>query len=153
MISGDWTRGLCETIFAVFTIGGLLVFSTMTTAAYSAVNEKTPRPMVVAAQQTVDSELVRQGKKLAKRSGCAACHSLDGKRRPGPTWKGLFGRTRILVGGTEVVADEAYLRRAIVSPNADVVKGFPMDLMPGDYGQKLSEEKIRAIIELVKSLQ
>ncbi len=47
----------------------------------------------VAAQETVDADLVKRGAKLARRSGCATCHSLDGSRRPGPTWKGLTGRS------------------------------------------------------------
>jgi cytochrome c oxidase subunit 2 len=53
-----------------------------------------PLPIVegVAAQETVDVDLVKRGVKLARRSGCATCHSLDGSRRPGPTWKGLYGQ-------------------------------------------------------------
>ncbi len=112
-----------------------------------------PLPIVegVAAEETVDADLVKRGAKLARRSGCATCHSLDGSRRPGPTWKGLYGQKRALANGREVVADEAYLRRAIVEPDAEIARGFPKGMMPRDFAGKLSEEKLRAIIELIKS--
>ena len=106
-----------------------------------------------AAQDAVDADLVKRGAKLARRSGCASCHSLDGSRRPGPTWKGLYGRKRPLTNGQEVVADEAYLRRAILTPDAEIAQGFPKRMMPKNFAQKLSEEKIRAFIELIKSVR
>ncbi len=106
-----------------------------------------------AAQDAVDADLVKRGAKLARRSGCASCHSLDGSRRPGPTWKGLYGRKRPLANGQEVVADEAYLRRAILTPDAEIAQGFPKRMMPKNFAQKLSEEKIRALIELIKSVR
>jgi cytochrome c oxidase subunit 2 len=114
-----------------------------------------PLPIVegVAAQETVDADLVKRGAKLARRSGCATCHSLDGSRRPGPTWKGLYGQKRALANGQEVVADEAYLRRAIVNPDAEIAQGFPKGMMPKDFTRKLSEEKLRAIIALIKSVR
>jgi len=114
-----------------------------------------PLPIVegVAAQETVDVDLVKRGVKLARRSGCATCHSLDGSRRPGPTWKGLYGQKRALANGQEVVADEAYLRRAIVNPDAEIAQGFPKGMMPKDFARKLSEEKLRPIIELIKSVR
>ena len=107
----------------------------------------------VAAQETVDVDLVKRGAKLARRSGCATCHSLDGSRRPGPTWKGLYGQKRALANGQEVVADEAYLRRAIINPDAEIAQGFLKGMMPKDFTRKLSEEKLRAIIALIKSVR
>ena len=106
-----------------------------------------------AAQETLGADLVKRGAKLARRSGCASCHSLDGRRRPGPTWKGLYGRKRPLANGQEVVADEAYLRRAIFTPDAEIAQGFPKGMMPKNFAKKLSEEKIHALIELIKSVR
>ncbi len=107
----------------------------------------------VAAQGTLDADLVKHGAKLARRSGCATCHSLDGSRRPGPTWKGLYGKKRALANGQEVVADEAYLRRAILKPDAEIAQGFPKGMMPKDFARKLSEEELRLIIELIQSVR
>ncbi len=106
-----------------------------------------------AAQDAVDAHLVKRGGKLARRSGCASCHSLDGRRRPGPTWKGLYGRKRPLANGQEVLADEAYLRRSILTPDAEIAQGYPKGFMPKNFAKKLSEEKIRALIELIKSVR
>ncbi len=52
-----------------------------------------------------------------------------------------------------MVADEAYLRRAILTPDAEIAQGFPKRMMPKNFAQKLSEEKIRALIELIKSVR
>ena len=128
------------------------LFTGAASLAGAATNEP-PLPVVVvtAAQEVVNADLVQRGAKLARRSGCASCNSLDGSRRPGPTWKGLYGRKRPLANGREVVADEAYLRRSIITPDAEIAEGFPKGMMPKDFGRKLSEEKISAIIELIKS--
>ncbi len=94
-----------------------------------------------------------EGESLAKQYGCLTCHSVDGSRRVGPTWKGLFGKEETLADGSTVKVDEAYLRESIVDPNAKVVKGFPAGVMPQDFGQKLSDKEIQAIIEYIKTLR
>src|SRR5579883_1602045 len=49
-----------------------------------------PKP-APAANVPVTPALVAQGKTLYAADGCSACHSLDGSRGAGPTWKGLAG--------------------------------------------------------------
>jgi len=98
-------------------------------------------------------DILKQGAKLATRSGCASCHSYDGKPRPGPTWQGLYGSERTLSDGTIVVADDKYLRLAITDPDAQVPHGFSPGMMPTDYGSKFSDEKINILVEFIKSLQ
>jgi|GEM_PF-1829509 len=99
------------------------------------------------------SPLAEQGESIAAQFGCAACHSANGDPGIGPTWKGLFGLTRSLTDGTEVTADEAYLQEAIVAPNTKIVQGFPPSIMPQDFGDRLSEDQIQAIIEYIKVLK
>ncbi len=142
------TRVHAAALPAAVLVAGLIAF-VGTTAERTALRTVA----AAAAQDAVDADLVNRGAKLARRSGCASCHSLDGSRRPGPTWKGLYGRKRPLVNGQEVVADEAYLRRAILTPDAEIAQGFPKRMMPKNFAQKLSEEKIRALIELIKSVR
>jgi cytochrome c oxidase subunit II len=92
------------------------------------------------------------GVQLYTEKGCVACHSIDGSPRVGPTLKGLFGKTvAVLTNGIErsVGADEDYIRKSILEPNADVVKGF-QPIMPV---QKLSDEEIKAIIGYLKELK
>ncbi len=66
-----------------------------------------------------------RGQQLAKQQGCLACHSLDGIRGVGPSWKGMYGRTETLADGSTIVADGDYLRESISDPNAKLVEGFP----------------------------
>lgn len=94
-----------------------------------------------------------QGKQLVKQKGCLACHSTDGIRKVGPTWKGLYGsKVTVTTGGKErtVSADENYLERSIVHPGADIVKGFQNQMPPFS---DLSQEQLHAIVVYLKQLQ
>ena len=37
---------------------------------------------------------------LLRNTGCIACHSLDGAKLVGPSFKGLYGKETIVVSGT-----------------------------------------------------
>lgn len=91
-----------------------------------------------------------RGAQIFQEKGCMACHSLDGSPRLGPTVKDLFGKTVIVTAdGQErkVVADEAYIRKSLLEPNADVVKGFP-PVMPSQKGQFTDQEMEDLILYL-----
>jgi len=72
----------------------------------------------------------RRGKEVANDNGCASCHSTSGSKSTGPTWKGLAGSTVELADGTEVTADDNYLRRSTTDPKAQIVDGYPSGVMP-----------------------
>lgn len=88
------------------------------------------------------------GKAVAQSKGCIACHTLDGSAGPGPTWKGLFGKTETLADGSSVVVDDAYLARSVREPNAQVVKGFPPIMPPSD----LNDADMAAVTAFIQSL-
>lgn len=93
-----------------------------------------------------------QGKSVAFRKGCMACHSADGSKRQGPTFKALYGAKRVvLTKGKErtVVADEAYIRRSIIAPKADLVKAYRYSLM---IKVPISPEELTALVAYIKSL-
>lgn len=94
-----------------------------------------------------------QGRTLATQQGCAACHSTGGAAGVGPTWKGIAGSTAQFADGSSGTRDEAYLREAIVSPDAKIVKGFTPGIMPKTFGEKLSADQINALIEYMKTLK
>ena len=92
------------------------------------------------------------GYKLYQEKGCVACHSTDGSPRVGPTFKGFFGkRVTVMTDGKErtVVADEAYIRKSILDPNTDVVKGFPPVMPP----EKLTASELDEIVKYLETLK
>ena len=99
------------------------------------------------------AEKEMDGMGLLQAKGCKGCHSLDGSRLVGPTFKGLFGQKRLVVtegAEREVAADEDYLRKSILDPNADVVKDYPA-IMPSQQG-RVTEEELEQIIKVLKEL-
>ena len=90
------------------------------------------------------------GKAFVAQEGCAGCHSIDGTRMTGPTWRGLFMSKVPLADGRTVVADEAYLTESVKDPNAKVVATFPANVMPQF---NLTDQKIAAIVSYIETLK
>ncbi len=94
-----------------------------------------------------------KGETIVEEQGCLGCHSTDGSEIAGPSFKGIYGReTTVLENGKEVTVtvDDAYLRKSIAYPGAEVVKGYD-PIMPG-Y-DSLSEEEMQAILQYLKELK
>lgn len=90
------------------------------------------------------------GAALYKKYACSTCHSLDGSKVTGPTWKGIWGRhEETSAGGIKV--DENYVRESILEPNAKIVSGY----QPGmpSYTGILKDKDIEAIIAYMKTLK
>jgi cytochrome c oxidase subunit II len=96
--------------------------------------------------------LASQGKTVAQSKGCIACHSADGSKMTGPTWKGLAGSTRQFTDGSEGKADDAYLRESIENSSAKIVAGYPAGQMPV-YKGLFTEVELAQVIEYIKSLK
>ena len=92
-----------------------------------------------------------RGERLAKMYGCNACHALDGSKLVGPGWGGLHGSTVKLADGTTVTADETYLARSIMEPDAHLVEGFVPGSMPA-FGSILKADQVSAIVAYISSL-
>ena len=87
--------------------------------------------------------------------GCFACHSVDGSKIIGPSFKGIYGHdVTVKTGGSErtITVDDEYIKRSIYEPDADVVDGFNRGLMQSYQGQ-LSDSDIEQIIEYLKTLE
>ena len=93
------------------------------------------------------SEEPLTGEALAADLGCAACHT-DTDSSIAPTWNGTWGTEVELEDGTTVTADEAYVRRSIEEPQADIVAGYgaSMPAVP------MSEEEKSALVDYIESL-
>ena len=92
------------------------------------IREAPPEP--VATPAPIAAADAVPGEKLFDKYECLACHTLDGTEGLGPSFKGLFGTTRTLADGSQVAADEAYLRESIREPNKKIAKGYDPDSMP-----------------------
>jgi cytochrome c oxidase subunit II len=95
------------------------------------------------------------GLTLLKQNGCVACHSLDGSKIVGPSFKGIYGHeVDVITDGQErkVMVDDAYILRSIQEPNADVVKGFNPGLMIS-YKEQVKEEDVAKIVEYIRELK
>ncbi len=98
-----------------------------------------------------DRVKARQGEQLWFRM-CYGCHSDDGSVVEGPSFLHLYGSEVVLVGGTTVIADEEYLRRAILDPYDQVRRGWEnMRTMPPNRGV-LNDQQVGQLIEFIKSL-
>lgn len=95
--------------------------------------------------------LVARGEVLAER--CAGCHSTDGSSRSGPTWKGLAGSQVTLTDGRVVAADDEYLKRSILDPNAEIVDGFQKTMAFAVPPGSISEDDANALIAYIRSVR
>lgn len=91
------------------------------------------------------------GKQLYTEYTCNACHSVDGSKGVGPSFKGLWGSQEKLVDGSSVKVDEEYIRESIMDPQAKIVAGYPPS-MPTFQGQ-IDDDEIFALIAYMKTLK
>jgi cytochrome c oxidase subunit 2 len=89
------------------------------------------------------------GREIALSEGCAACHGSNGEGGVGPPWIGLAGSTVELEGGGAVTADAAYLRRAIVDPEAEIVAGMTVKMPVNE----LTDGEVDALIAYIQELR
>jgi cytochrome c oxidase subunit 2 len=93
--------------------------------------------------------LAQYGFALFRQLGCSGCHDTASTVHA-PLLQGLAGRVVHLQDGRSVVADDNYLRDAILTPRKDVVAGFA-PVMPSYAGQ-VSEEDLHALIAYLHEL-
>lgn len=103
------------------------------------------------AKATSLNDEQQRGKTLVSRS-CQGCHSLNGKDGAGPTFQGLAGSTVETEAGKSLVADDAYLLRAILDPAADITKGYTGMMANSTPPGSVSEADAKAIVEYLKTL-
>ena len=117
-------------VYAAILFAGMVIGDSTSLADRQSVETGKPKSEYrqLAQKQLSDAKLIKNGIKFARRK-------------------------RKLNSGNVVVADEAYIRRSIFDPRAEVVKGYPRSLMPKGLRQKLSDEQVEAIIVLIKSIR
>lgn len=95
---------------------------------------------------------------------CSACHSVNGAKGVGPSWKGLFvkgadgkvtgAQREVLVKGQKqtITVDEAYILESIRNPDAKRNADFPNGGMSAFSDAQLDERRVKGIIEYMKTL-
>lgn len=82
------------------------------------------------------------GEQLFTSAGCGSCHTMSAAGTSGKVGPNLE-KSLALDDNT------AGIEEMIVHPNAEVVEGFPPNVMPEEYGTTLSSEEIHALAEFL----
>jgi len=102
-------------------------------------------------QASTDSiPLAELGEKLYKNKGCISCHSLDGSRGTGPSWKGIWGEQAKFRDGSSALVDDNYVRESVLTPAAKIVEGFTNQMQ--SFQGQLTDRELRALITFLKTL-
>ena len=92
-----------------------------------------------------------QGTRLFNNYICITCHSLDGSEMYGPSLNGLHMKEVVVIRKgkeVQVVADRKYLKRAIMDPDYERVKGFQEKTMPQP---EIPEEDLKILLDFLIS--
>jgi mono/diheme cytochrome c family protein len=79
------------------------------------------------------------GAQVFANNGCGGCHTLAAAGSGGVTGPNL---DEALPGQTAKMVEES-----IVDPNAEVVKGYPANVMPANFGQTLSSKEVEDLVQ------
>ena len=115
--------------------------------------EDAPEPgKSLPAKAAPDLKALPKGLAVMTANSCLECHSVDGQPMVGPTLLGLFGKQQQVLIGKQiktVIVDEAYLRRAITEPMAEVVRGYP----PSMPDSTLTPQELSEVVSYIKTLK
>jgi mono/diheme cytochrome c family protein len=78
------------------------------------------------------------GKTVFASQGCGGCHTFA----PAGT-NGTIGPN---LGEVLKAKDSVFIHESIVNPNAEIAQGFQPNIMPPDYGQKLSDKQLNDLV-------
>jgi cytochrome c oxidase subunit II len=77
-------------------------------------------------------------------NGCASCHTLAAANATGTVGPNL---------GKLDNPTAAFIRQSIEDPNAKIEKGYSPNIMPQDFGQKLSKGELDALVDYILKAQ
>ena len=102
------------------------------------------------ATQASGGSLATAGGALFRRLGCGACHRTD-DTTVAPRLVGLYRSTVTLANSQHVLADDQYLRDAILDPNLQETAGYK-PIMP-TYRGVIGEEEAMQLVAYIRSLK
>jgi len=104
---------------------------------------------------------VAAGQVLAEETlGCTACHTLS---EVGPPWEAMDGLPGIGIrGGIRIQQDDytgnatsgdQYLIESVVETNVHIVEGFQPDIMPTNFGDRLTFQDMADLLAFLKTFE
>jgi len=82
------------------------------------------------------------GQLLFQNLGCVGCHIIDGEGGGvGPDLTNIYADQ-----------DEDYIRQSILNPNAIIAEGYQPDIMPQNFGERLSDSDLDSIIAYLNAV-
>jgi cytochrome c551/c552 len=108
----------------------------------------TPTPVTVVGtipSQTGPAGNAARGKVVYNANGCGACHTFTpagSTGKVGPDLDNLAASAKKANQGTLA----QYVLSSIVNPNGYIVPGYPANVMPQTFGQKLSKQQLADLV-------
>lgn len=109
-----------------------------------------PRPSGAAAAAPLASQPATGAAAILAKYGCQACHKVKGQG--GAVGPALDDAAKVAAQRVPGLSAEAFLRQAIVEPNAFVAPGFPGFVMPQDLGKRMTPEELETLVKYLLSL-
>ncbi len=95
-----------------------------------------------AASDGTDEGPATTAQGVIENYGCAGCHDLeDSGADVGPALKGV---------GNRMSRDQ--IKTAIIDPNATIAEGFEPDLMPGSFGDDMTDGELQLLLDYLTKL-
>lgn len=94
-----------------------------------------------------------KGRQIFTQSGCNACHVLADAKAVGllgPKLDDIATRAGSIVAGQSA---EDYLKTSILKPNEHISEGYPANLMPQDYGLRLSAQDLDVLVSYLLEMK
>jgi mono/diheme cytochrome c family protein len=132
-------------------IGNLAAFilNWEATALEQVVIEELPTP-TPSAEELEDP--VARGRLVFLDMGCGACHAIDGVST-GTVGPGLSDIAEVAATRVEGMTAEEYIRESILMPNAHIVEGFPENVMPQNFDERLNQEQLSDLVTFLLAQQ
>jgi cytochrome c oxidase subunit 2 len=105
----------------------------------------------VPAGDTLPDDPLAAGRVVFNKYGCGACHTLDDANAVGVVGPPLNGIGDTAAQRSEGVEAVDYIRTSIVQTNAYIVDGFSPGVMPGDFGDRMTDEELDILVEYLLS--
>jgi hypothetical protein len=106
------------------------------------------------AQETFERKVPDLSGAQLYQNYCSACHSVDGSKLIGPTFKGLLGRKQTVTRdgiAEQLIVSEAYILESIRYPQSAIVKGYEAVPM-ADFSAVLTDEQLNRLVGFLKDL-